>query len=339
MVMNLLREGVPIDIIVCIPDFGFYEQEAISLGAKVYHLPRRSDGFISHHRKLKKIIKENKYKTVHINTQNAFLAYLQVKIAKHARAKRVFVHSHNTMDWRGKWLLKLHHLFQKRLFRVADMKLACSTEAARWLFGMSAGVQIIPLPINCELFKKTDKRGEKRAALGLRESDMAIVCVGRFSDVKNQGFLIDILEYLDSKYKLILVGEGSNLEKVKENVRCKGLENRVIFTGVVKTPYEILNASDIFILPSFYEGFPTVVLEAVASELPCLISDTVSDDMDKFKTVKKEDLKKGAKVWAEDIKSIEPDQEELKKTREIMKKEYASSIIAKRMMSIYGEKK
>ena len=340
MVINMLREGLPIDIAVCIPDIGFYEQTAILNGAKVYHLPRRRDGIRKHHKELKEIIKGH-YNTVHIHTQNAFLAYLQAKTARSAGATKIIVHSHNTMDWRNKKLLFLHRLFQRELFNIADVRLACSTEAAEWLFGTTEGVEIMPLPINCSLFKKdAKKRALMRCRLGIPDDEKVIICVGRFSDVKNQGFLINVMHYLEAKnskdeYRLILVGDGENKKKVKEKAQMYEVYDKIKFTGIVNDVYDYLNASDVFVLPSFYEGFPTVILEAVASGLPCVISDTVSKDMDKFKVVCKLSLDDGPRAWADFIDMLDLDDKDIIESEDMIRNEYDAKVIAERMNRLY----
>ena len=379
MVMNLLREGVLLDIAVCIPDKGFYEDEAVGLGASVYHLPRRSDGFIMHHQKLMRIIKGEHYEMIHIHTQNAFLAYIQIKAAKAAGAKSVIVHSHNTMDWRNERLLGLHRLFRKKLYRASDVCLACSTEAASWLFGRSEGVTIIPLPVNCNLFKRDEeKRENERIKLGIGQDEITIVCVGRFSKVKNQEFLVDVLNEIiqypetvfsstkehsddtfvscdhdnhdlikmhqvkNKNFKLIYVGDGEYLQTVQEKVEKMALTDSVIFTGQIKDPYRVLNAADIFVLPSFYEGFPTVVLEATAAGLPCLISDAVSKDMDQFPSVQKASLNSGADTWAHQlilmVNNYFPDktgEDALNLSRNIILKDYSAPAVADRIRDIY----
>lgn len=338
MVMNLLRAGMPIDIAVCIPGHGFYEDEAISLGAKIYHLPKRSCGFLRHHKCLKKIVKENRYKIIHINTQNAFLAYSQLQAVKAGGAEKIIVHSHNTMDWRGDWLLKLHEIFRKKLYRAADIKIACSTEAGEWLFG-DVDVEIMPLPIDCQEFKRNGKeRLETRDRLGIKEGERVLICVGRFSDVKNQSFLVYILKSLlncKKAWKLILVGDGENMETVKERVKKLGLQDYVIFTGLTKNPASFLNAADIFVMPSFYEGFPTVILEAVAEELPCVISQNISKDFGRFKTIRKCSLEDGVEKWAEVIEDTGFDMPDLKNARKIVEDECNINIVAERIGKLY----
>ena len=134
------------------------------------------------------------------------------------------------------------------------------------------------------------------------EDELVVGHVGRFSQAKNHGYLIEIfLEILtiSPDAKLLLVGEGALRENYETLVRNNGIQDHVIFTGLRNDVYKILQAMDIFILPSFNEGLAIVVLEAQASGLPVLASLAVPEEALLSESSHRLDLKCAPKKWAE----------------------------------------
>lgn len=96
--------------------------------------------------------------------------------------------------------------------------------------------------------------------------------VGRFMVQKNHTFLIDVfVEYYKNHKdtKLVLLGDGELMPKIKEKVQTLGIEDAVLFVGNVGNANEWYQAFDAFVLPSVWEGLPVVGVEAQAADLPC----------------------------------------------------------------------
>ena len=101
-----------------------------------------------------------------------------------------------------------------------------------------------------------------------------IVCVARFAPPKQHLHLIDTLARLSHKpWKLMLVGDGPEESKVVSQVKRAGLEDRIQFLGARDDVPKILSESDIFVLPSSYEGLPISIIEAMRAGLPVIASD------------------------------------------------------------------
>lgn len=105
---------------------------------------------------------------------------------------------------------------------------------------------------------------------------------------------------------LILVGDGDLKNEILEKTNKMNIDDSVIFTGVRSDIFELLNAFDLFIMPSFYEGLPVSVIEAQASGLKCLLSDTITKEVDITGNVEFMSLEKSPKEWAEKIVSMLP---------------------------------
>jgi glycosyltransferase involved in cell wall biosynthesis len=117
----------------------------------------------------------------------------------------------------------------------------------------------------------TTEGDRARAKLGLSPADLVVVSVGRLHRQKGFDCLLDAFRPFALEHprgKLVIAGEGpqrQELEKKSEELR---IPDRVLFTGLVPSPWPILAAADIFVLPSLYEGMPNALLEAMAAALP-----------------------------------------------------------------------
>jgi glycosyltransferase involved in cell wall biosynthesis len=101
-----------------------------------------------------------------------------------------------------------------------------------------------------------------------------ITMVSRVAEGKGFGVLIDAIESLSpDDISVCLVGDGPLTDEIAEEIRQRGLQEYVFMTGYREDVPRILAASDIFVLPSFWEGTPRVILEAMASGLPVVATD------------------------------------------------------------------
>ena len=155
---------------------------------------------------------------------------------------------------------------------------ACSTEAGEFLFGrgsVSAGdVTIIPNAIELDRFSFDRRvRNEVRSELGVGDG-LVVGHVGRFMPPKNHAFIVKVMASLLKSRpdaRLLLVGVGQLQDEVKEQVRALGIEDSVTFLGLVQ-------AMDVFVMPSLFEGLPVSAVEAQASGLPCVLADSITPE-------------------------------------------------------------
>lgn len=107
---------------------------------------------------------------------------------------------------------------------------------------------------------------------GFRNDSVLLCMVGSFTEQKNHHFMIQVMEQLPEKYHLLLVGEGTLYNKINELVSKTNLTDRVHFLGFRKDVAEIMKGSDIFVLPSKWEGFGLVAVEAMACGIPVVVT-------------------------------------------------------------------
>lgn len=275
MIANLIRHGLKTDICLEIPDKGMMEDELKMYGCHIYHLTRRSTSMKKHHKELADIAKN--YDIIHVHAQNAFLALIEVKVLKKAGVKKVIVHSHNTRDWRSGMLGNFLHKAARPFLKDSCIRDACSTEAGEWMFGTD-DIHLIPLPIDTEKFRFDLERRKQIRAEFNDNGKKILLHVGNFRKAKNHIFLIHLIDALEKrypgKYVLYLVGSGPLYHEIKK----EALKLPVQFLGSIDNVPDIMSSADMFLLPSFNEGLPTVALEAQASGLPCLLSDHITKE-------------------------------------------------------------
>lgn len=258
----------------------------LSCGSKLFYVTPRGENFLKNKHEIAKVFKENKYDIVHSHMDAA--GYFLLKEAKKAGIPVCISHSHNTANKRKKnrsikdIIYKIIHEFAiKRLPKVTDERIACSTEAGNWLFNKSKfKVLNNAIDINKYAFDAS-KREKIRQEFGFND-EIVIGHVGRFAIQKNHEFLIDIFAGLLKRHataKLVLVGTGEMLDRIKQKVSLLKIEKNVIFLGVRNDVDELMQGFDIFLLPSLHEGLPVVGVEAQASGLPCVISSSVSPEV------------------------------------------------------------
>lgn len=272
---NIDREKIQFDFAIHTNDRCDFDDEIESLGGKIYHLPRyKVYNHLRYIRAWEKLLKNNNFNAVHGHMDSTASIYL--KISKECGIPTI-AHSHSTSSGKG---LKsgIIEFFHRGIDSVSDYKFACSKEAGYWLFGNEAEFLVMKNGIDTYKFKfDEENRIRTRNDLGISNDDVVLIHVGNYRPVKNHNFIVDIFNRLaleNDRYRLVFVGT-----RVKENVQStvnKNVENRILFLGSRSDVDSLLMASDIFLLPSIYEGLPVSTIEAQTSGLKCLVSDNVS---------------------------------------------------------------
>ena len=299
---NIDRNQIQFDFVVHTSQKCDFDDEIISLGGKIYSISPLSKSFLKHCKELYKIIKENKYDTIHRHTASS-IVFVDLFVAKMAGAHNRICHSHNTQNnQKG-----LHRLFRPLLNLFVTERLACGMEAGKFMFGKKE-FTVIPNGINVSHFKfNNESRSKKRKELHI-DDKLVITNIGRFNEQKNHTFLIDIFyEYqkIEKNAILCLVGKGNLQENIKNKVKQLSIEDKVYFLNTRNDVNEIMMASDIFLFPSLFEGLPVALIEAQATGLPCLISDTISKEaIIESKLVHMESLSTDVSLWSKKMQEL-----------------------------------
>lgn len=302
---NIDREKLQFDFLVHRDFEADYDAEILSLGGKIYRLPNLNPFSKTYLNALDAFFKEHsEYKIVHSHLD--CMSSIPLKYAKKHGVPIRIAHSHNSnQDKDLKYPLKL--IYRNKITKYATKLFACSKEAGQWMFKCD-DFSVINNAINAsEYVYSQELAKEARASLSIDSKTTVIGHIGRFAPQKNHDFLIDIFAAYKRKNpdsKLLLVGDGDLRERIKTKVTELQLSNDVVFTGIRNDVSSLVQAMDIFVMPSFNEGLPVSIIEAQASGLPCLVSDGVPFECAITDNVRSLPLSDSADIWCETISEM-----------------------------------
>lgn len=257
-------------------------------GGKVYTLSNpKLKGFLQFFRQVHSILKQSGRETIvhsHVNGTIALPFYL---VAKFSRISRFVIHAHTSapLSDNNGYSDKVKKTLNKLMSRE---KLSCGIEATKNIFGdqvaKNNSVMHIPNSIDYKRFEKLNQQHlSKEKLLGLSNSTFLIGHIGRFKSVKNHSFMLEIASSLVANqidFKWVFAGDGLLFEEVKQKAKEKDLDKHLIFLGRRNDIPELLSIMDVFVLPSQYEGLPTVIIESQAARTPAIISDRITKECD-----------------------------------------------------------
>ena len=290
-------EELQIDIAALEP---FEKKENIkylkSLGTRIFFTGHKGNKIMKQiciYKHMCSLLKREKYDVVHIHSDVANKLFVSGLAAKRCGVRHIMLHAHASgMDGTNREIKeKIHFFMRGRLKRLGADCLACSYKAAKWMFPWvgKEKIKIIKNGIKLDDFRfDKEKRKSIRKELGVEDNDILIGHVGRFMYVKNHEYIIKVFKYISDHYnkekpkgiaRLILVGTGELLPEIKKKAQELNLEGNIIFYGLSDNVNEMLSAFDVFVMPSFSEGFPVVGIEAQASGVPVIFSSNISKEV------------------------------------------------------------
>ncbi len=269
---------------------GPFTEEVIGLGARVFPYPVPSAiRPWPFDRAIQRILREHgPFHAVHAH--NYYRAGTVVRLAAAEGVPLRIAHSHFTEDGvTNSVYRRLYRTYARRLIHGhATHQLGCSREACERLFGPDCWADprtaVVHNGIDLSVFETLDPDGRAlRQELGLRADAVLVGHVGRFVAQKNHAFLVEVFAELARRRNdavLILVGAGALRPTIEQRVRELGLQERVRFVGLRADLPKVLASLDVLALPSLYEGFPLVLVEAQAAGTPAVVSSTITREVD-----------------------------------------------------------
>jgi len=311
---NVDRNRIQFDFLTFRETRGYFDDEIEALGGKVFYFQPIN---------LKKILMGNmdrslynffiihpEYKIVH---SHMVWSGLILKSAQHAKVSVRIAHSHGdyTRIPLGKIAVKnvIKNIMKLSANQYATHRFACSKNAGQWHFGNKnwhhGNVSVWPNAIDCDKFQYDPQlRKRMRYELGLMDDTFTLIHVGRVNPHKNHMFLIDIFDSLMVKVpnsKLLLIGGDEMDGECQRYAFRKKSAKDILFLGTRSDIKDLLQAGDIFVFPSFNEGFGISVLEAQASGLPCLISNTIPSEVCLTDNIIQLPINEGSNIWVNNI--------------------------------------
>lgn len=285
----------------------FYEDRVIIQGAKVYHTSDLNGvkNITKHFFRLIKLLKkEGPFDVVHtnidffngVNLLAAFIAGVPIRIS----------HSHNTNSAHARSIgATLPIRIYRKIMRIiinslSTKKLGCSKDANLYMYGDKIKDSIV---INNGIDFSKFNSNEQIKDLDINEKNINFITIGRMCEQKNSLFIAKIIKELvklNNKIHLYWIGKGPQEEEIKSLINKYKLEDNITLLGSRKDVHKILNKMDFMIFPSKWEGLPVTLVEAQVSNLPCFISNNITEEAD-LGLCTVISLEKDEKQWAEII--------------------------------------
>lgn len=338
---NLVHENV-IDIVLFTNERRHYDDRFEELGGKIY----RINSFQFKNKILKKInyyirgpkifistlkiLKQNQYDVIHCH--NEYESGICLLASHFAKTKIRISHLHKAdYDITNKSLLnRIYNKLLKHLICKYSTNIMCCSNNTKnaFKFKDDKKVTVILNSIDLKKFKANSKKSNKY---------FNITHVGQFSDNKNQLFILDIINLLRNEIENInlnLIGFGEKYKnKIINKVKKLEIDKYVNILPENSDIPKILSESNLFIFPSKKEGLGIVLFEAQAMNVPCIASDTVSDETNLGLVIYKS-LKENANAWCSEILNIHNKEKNLQLDKNKLKELDISNYINK-IVSIY----
>lgn len=239
--------------------------------------PKEVKRIIQSYRQMDVLLKREKFRFVHCHTP---VAAAVCRLACHRNQVKVIYTAHGfhfydgapiknwlfyyPVEWLCSWWTDVLITINKEDYRRAKRRL----HAKKTVYVPGVGV-------DTEKFKPDVVcREKKREELGLKETDIMLLSVGELNKNKNHAVVIRALVALNNKsIHYFIAGQGELKEKLLQLAGRLGIRRRVHLLGYRSDVPELMQAADIYALPSIREGLNVSLMEAMASGLPCICSD------------------------------------------------------------------
>lgn len=336
------RDAISFDFIVHMTEPQAFDKEIRELGGHIIPVSSKYESLIRNMKETTAALRG--YDIVHIHLASAF-GVLDAISAMRAGVKVRILHAHTTKAYGVKRFL-MNYAFKLLVPLVATHLFACSEKAGRYMFPNrsvdSKRYRTVNIGVDTERFAyNLEIRENMRRELDLEDRPV-IVQVGRFHGVKNHAFTLEAFAKIRNSVAdavLVMVGGGPMEDEIKSKAQEMGLLDSIRFLGIRTDVPEILQAADLFVMPSLFEGFSCAAIEAQTSGLMCLISDTVTDKIRLVPEIcEMLPIDQGTEIWGERIKQIlTQGYKRMDRSTNIRQAGYDIREIAKEIENIYGK--
>ena len=317
---------------------GEYEAQIALVGHQVFHWAEPSQNYLKYFCDLLALMKEHQYHTVHAH--NMFNCGFTMLAAAIAGVPVRISHAHSALDAKPSISKRIYEkVMQLLILRCSTDYVACGIAAGNRLFGKNAkNVHLILNGIDMKAYAfSEEKRALVRQQLHLADN-FVLGHVGHLAPVKNQSFLLNLMPLILEKKpyaKLLLLGEGEDRSMLEQKIQDMSLEDSVIMTGNVSNVADYLSAMDVFVFPSLYEGLPLSILEVQANGLPCIISDSVPNDVFLTDLIHPLMLNEPKESWLHTIMQVHRG-DYASYTKQLQNSEYTVEKAMEKIYRIYG---
>jgi len=261
----------------------------------------------------KLLLKHGPYDVIHIHMYGYKAMYFSL-ISRLCGVNRIIVHAHIAASrgsdfWYNKPKMNISRLITRL---AADQYVSCSRIATAYVFGGGAlkrsKVMHIPNSVNVEKFAQNISTSEVKTIkqeLDITDVDLVIGHIGQFGYQKNHDFMVKIIKRMKERnisFKWLFIGVGNERTRIEQDINNNQCEDVTLFLGRREDVHKLLQVMSVTVLPSHFEGLPTVTVETQVAGIPTVISTNVTNEVDMgIGLVKVLDLKESLDTWIDAI--------------------------------------
>ena len=251
-----------------------YSESLKKRGIKVTVIPTSCKSTYKKIEFIKKYISNSNFDLIHANAFPMFYYAAIIKKILKSKCPPVVMTEHNT-DNRRRHIIVLK-LVEKWIYksfsRIISISESTQISLKKWLSEDGDRFCVINNGIPTKDFEDAKPLCRNKISKMLNNDDYIICMVGTFTKKKNHKIMIPVMKMLGDDYKLICLGEGQLKKEIKDLADKNGLNKRIIFLGFHKNVAEIIKSSDVVVIPSIWEGFGLIAVEAMACGVPVIAS-------------------------------------------------------------------
>ena len=316
------RTKIHFDIALTVPQQGQNSRALEAMGAEIFFIPMKSTDLKGFERELGKLLTEGHYDGIHVHESET--SFVALRLARKLGIPCRVAHAHITAPFEsiGGEMRRLAGCVLN--YHYASHVIGCGQMAGERIFGKNnmkrSRAMVLPNAVDIQKFAyQPEIRAEMRRELDV-EDRYVLGMVARLDYQKNIPFALMLMEKLSQELPqavLLIAGNGSDEEMLREKIRTMGLEDRVRMLGRRSDVSRLYQAFDLLLLPSLFEGYPVVAVEAMASGLPVLLSDRITRELEFGSGVRYLPLE-DPEQWLREIRSWQTDPDRELRQKEVL---------------------
>lgn len=227
--------------------------------------------------KVRKLLAETHYDLIHCHSPIGGAICRFAAAGERKRGTKVIYTAHGFHFYSGaplkNWIV--YYPIEKALSRCTDVLITINREdyaRAKKSFHAGKTLYVPGIGVDTEKIEAGKADGEIRRSCSIKDGEIMLLSVGELNDNKNHETAVRALSLLPDRFRYVVVGKGEKTEALQTLARELGVGERVRFVGFRNNVCDYYKSADAFVFPSYREGLPVALMEAMAAGLPVVCS-------------------------------------------------------------------